>query len=676
MGVTAVGYRGIMTSSVFDLDSFDRSVRPQDDLFRHVNGAWLRTAQIPDDKAGTGAFIELRDQAEQAVREIIMHAEAGQGRAASESAEQNAETKIALLYASFMDTERVEALGTEPLREDLDAVAAIRSVEVLSEWFGRAIRRGIGGALDIDLDSDPGDPRRNLVFVGQSGIGLPDEEYYREDQYAQIREKYVAHVEKMLSLAGFEDAAEQARVVMDLETRIASHHWDKVTVRDLTKMYNPMSFAELDEAVSVLDWRAVVAGAGLEENQLATVINAQPSFFTGLDDLLTDELLPAWRSWARWHVISARASYLPQEFVAEDFAFYGTVLSGTPQLKERWKRGVALVNGALGEAVGELYVREYFPPTAKARMDELVDNLLEAYRSSIEDLDWMTEDTRAEALKKLSGFTPKIGYPEKWKDYSALVVHEEDLVGNVVRTAQFALDELARKAGNPVEKHEWLMTPQTVNAYYHPLRNEIVFPAAILQPPFFNRDADDAVNYGAIGSVIGHEIGHGFDDKGSTCDGEGKLRNWWTDADREAFEARTARLVGQYAALTPAQFDGAADAPRVNGELTLGENIGDLGGLTIAYKAWRTAQAKKDSPDTEAADGLTPAQRLFTSWAYVWQEKSRDEALKTRIATDPHSPAEFRANQTARNVDAFYEAFELSEGDRMWLPEAERVSIW
>ena len=662
-----------MTSSVFDLQAFDRSVRPQDDLFRFVNGTWLANTAIPDDKATTGAFIELRDQAEEAVRNIITQAKPDTEDAA---AGQSPEQKIALLYASFMDTERIEALGTQPLREDLDTVEAVDSTESLSRWFGTSLRRGIGGALDIDLDSDPGDPQRNLVFVGQSGLGLPDEEYYREDQYREIREKYVAHVEKMLSLAGFEDAAEQAQAVLDLETRIASHHWDKVTVRDLTKMYNPMTFTELAGQVSRLDWYSVLLGAGLTEDQLATVVNAQPSFFTGLDELLTDELLPAWKSWARWHVVSARASYLPEAFVNENFAFYGTVLSGTPQLKDRWKRGVALVNGALGEAVGELYVQEHFPPVAKARMDELVANLLGAYRDSIETLDWMTEDTRAEALKKLSGFTPKIGYPQKWKDYSALSMDGQDLVGNVVRTSQFAVDEIARKAGQPVEKHEWLMTPQTVNAYYHPLRNEIVFPAAILQPPFFSQDADDAVNYGGIGAVIGHEIGHGFDDKGSTCDGEGKLRNWWTDADREAFESRTARLVDQYAALSPAQFEGSENGPTLNGELTLGENIGDLGGLSIAYKAWRATQDQKDVPDTEPIDGFTPAQRLFVSWAYVWQEKSRDEALKTRIATDPHSPAEFRAAQTPRNVAAFYAAFDVQESDRMWLPQEERVSIW
>lgn len=671
-----------MTTSVFDLDSFDRSVRPQDDLFRFVNGTWLANASIPDDKPNTGAFIELRDQAEEAVREIITHAGA-QGEAAassdavsSDGVQQSSETKIALLYGSFMDTQRIAELGTEPLREDLAAVDAIDSARALSSWFGKSLSRGIGAALDLDVDADPGDPHTNMIFVGQSGLGLPDEEYYREEQYAAIREQYVAHIGRMLSLAGVENAQEQAQQVMDLETRIAAQHWDKVTVRDLTKMYNPMSFEDLSGAVQNLDWNAVVMGIGLEPQHLATVVNAQPSFFTGLDGLMSDDMLPAWRAWARWHVVSSRAPYLTDDFVQQNFSFYGTVLSGTPQLRERWKRGVGLVNGALGEAVGEVYVAKHFPPEAKERMDELVRNLLRAYRDSIETLDWMTEDTRAEALRKLEGFTPKIGYPDKWQDYSSLYIDGQDLVGNVVRTSQFAVAEMARKAGKPVERHEWLMTPQTVNAYYHPLRNEIVFPAAILQPPFFNLEADDAVNYGAIGSVIGHEIGHGFDDKGSTADGEGRLRDWWTDQDRKAFEERTAKLVSQYAALSPQQFEGQEDRPYVNGELTLGENIGDLGGLSIAYKAWLKAQEEKDSPDTAEIDGFTPAQRLFLSWAYVWQEKSRDEALRTRIATDPHSPAEFRANQTLRNVDAFYEAFDVSEEDGLWLPEEERVSIW
>ena len=662
-----VGMTSTVTSSVFDLSGFDRSVRPQDDLYRHVNGTWQRRTEIPDDKPSVGAFIELRDQAEAAVRELITRARAGDPEAV--------ESKIANLYASFMDEERIEALGASPLAPDLAEVDAVADVPGLVRHLGRMIRRGAGGLVGVDVDADPGDPERQLVFVGQSGLGLPDEEYYRDDQHASIRGKYLEHVRTMLSLAGFEDAEEQARAVVELETRIASRHWDKVTVRDLTKMYNPMSFEELAASGTVLDWRLLAEGAELPGTALSTVVNAQPSFFTGVEELLVDELLPAWRSWARWHLVSARASYLSSAFVEEDFAFYGTVLSGTPRLKDRWKRGVELVNGVLGEAVGELYVAAHFSPTAKERMDELVANLLEAYRVSITGLDWMTEETRQEALKKLSQFTPKIGYPELWKDYSSLRISPEDLVGNRVRTTEFRLAELVRKAGNPVEKHEWLMTPQTVNAYYHPLRNEIVFPAAILQPPFFDEDADDAVNYGAIGSVIGHEIGHGFDDKGSTCDGDGRLRNWWTDADRQAFEERTAELVRQYDRLVPEQLED--EGTHVNGELTLGENIGDLGGLTIAHKAWRMSRETGSAfGPGELIDGYSPEQRLFLSWAYVWQQKSRDEALRHRIATDPHSPNEFRANQVVRNVPAFYEAFGVVESDALWLPEVERVSIW
>ncbi|WP_188534600.1 M13 family metallopeptidase [Kocuria dechangensis] len=656
-----------MTSSVFDLDGFDRSVRPQDDLYRHVNGAWLSRTEIPDDKPSVGAFIELRDQAEAAVRELITTARAGDPDAV--------ESKIANLYASFMDEERIEALGASPLAPDLEEVDAVADVPGLVRHLGRMIRRGVGGLVEVDVDSDPGDPERYLAFVGQSGLGLPDEEYYRADQHAGIREQYLAHVETMLALAGFADAAEQARAAVALETRIAAHHWDKVTVRDLTKMYNPMGFEELAATTEALDWRLLAEGAELPASALRTVVNAQPTFFTGVEELLTEDLLPAWRSWARWHLVSARASYLSSAFVEADFAFYGTVISGTPRLKDRWKRGVELVNGVLGEAVGELYVEAHFPASAKERMDELVANLLEAYRVSITELDWMTEETRQEALKKLSQFTPKIGYPEKWKDYSSLEIRPDDLVGNRVRTTGFRLAELVRKAGSPMEEHEWLMTPQTVNAYYHPLRNEIVFPAAILQPPFFNEAADDAVNYGAIGSVIGHEIGHGFDDKGSTCDGDGRLRNWWTDADRRAFEERTAELVRQYDRLIPHQLE--EEGTTVNGELTLGENIGDLGGLSIAHKAWRMSrEATSAFGPGELVDGYSPEQRLFLSWAYVWQQKSRDEALRHRIATDPHSPNEFRANQVVRNIDAFYEAFGVLPSDALWLPKVERVSIW
>lgn len=656
--------------TVLTPSTFDPSIRPQDDLFRHVNGPWLETTEIPADKPSTGAFTVLRDRAEEAVRDIITGVKGGQPG--------SVESKVADLYASFMDQEHINALGASPLREDLEAVDTVTDIAGLQELLGRLLARGIDSVLGVDVEADPGDPTRNLVFVGQSGLGLPDEEYYREQTHAKVREQYRAHIERMFAHAGVADAADQAQRAFDLETDIASHHWDKVEVRDLTKMYNPFSWAQLKASTEKMDWSAVLmTGLGLPASAVETVINAQPSFFTGVDQLMATDRLEQWKSWARWKVMTARAAYLSDPFVEENFAFYGTVLSGTPELKERWKRGVGLVNGALGEAVGKLYVDRHFSPTAKARMDDLVANLLAAYRSSIESLDWMTEETRAEALKKLAAFTPKIGYPDQWKDYSSLEILPDDLVGNIVRTSEFQLADLIRKAGKPVEKHEWLMTPQTVNAYYHPLRNEIVFPAAILQPPFFDETAEDAVNYGGIGAVIGHEIGHGFDDKGSTCDGEGRLRNWWSDADRAAFEERTGKLVEQYDGLVPAQLSGSPDSPGVNGTMTLGENIGDLGGLSIAYKAWESSRAgdKQLFNDTDDT-GLTPAQKLFLSWGFVWQQKARDETVAQHLAVDVHSPHEFRANQTARNVDAFHQAFNVTEADAMWLAPEERVHIW
>lgn len=669
-----------------DATTFDRSARAQDDLFRYVNGPWLNEAVIPEDKALIGAFVVLRDRAEEAVREIVTEQPGPDP--------DPIRAKIADLYASFMDQERIEALGAAPLQEDLEAIDAVETPAQLSRLFGHLLSRGIGSVLGVDTDADPGDPSRSLVFIGQSGLGLPDEEYYREAQHTEIREKYREHMGRMLALAGRSGAHDEAERIFALETDIAQRHWDKVEVRDLTKMYNPQSLEQLQELNRVLDWRALlIDGLQLPESALETVVDQQPTFFSALDDLLTPRRLEDWKSWARWRVIDARAAYLSDEFVRADFAFYGTVLSGTPELKDRWKRGVGLVNGVLGEAVGRVYVQRHFSPTAKSRMDTLVSNLLAAYRTSIETLDWMTESTRQEALRKLGSFTPKIGYPDQWKDYSDLEIRPDDLVGNIVRTAAFERAELIRKAGQPVEKHEWLMTPQTVNAYYHPLRNEIVFPAAILQPPFFDESAEDAINYGGIGSVIGHEIGHGFDDKGSTADGDGRLRNWWTDEDRAAFEQRTEQLVSQYDGLVPEQLADRPEPPTVNGRMTLGENIGDLGGLSIAYKAWelsRGVQEAADEPgeardhvsvDPEAFtgtddDGFTPAQKLFLSWSFIWQQKARDETTAQRLAIDVHSPNEFRANQTARNVDAFHEAFGTTERDRMWLAPEDRVRIW
>ncbi|MDR1431402.1 MAG: peptidase M13 [Propionibacteriaceae bacterium] len=638
--------------TAFDLDP---GVRPADDLFRHVNGRWLATAEIPADRSATGAFIQLRDAAEEAIRDIVT--------SLSDSQPGSEAAKVEQLYESFMDAERVEALGLEPLRPLLAEIDAISDVTELLQYFGRRIRAGIGAPLQLEVDSDPGDPTRYVLFAGQGGIGLPDEEYYRLEEHAPIREQYSRYIGKALTLA---ELAGDGAGILALETQVARRHWDKVRTRDMRAMYNPMS--EGQWCSEGIDWSIVLRAAKVPPQ--ASVVVAQPSFFTELGELITESRLEDWKSWARWRLISRLSPYLPQQLAQARFDFYGTVLQGTPQIRDRWKRGVELVEGLLGEAVGKLYVERHFPPAAKRRMDELVENLIRAYRQSISELEWMTDDTRVEALRKLDKFTPKIGYPSVWMDYSALQIIPDDLIGNVLRGGAFGFDDEISKLSGPIREYEWLMTPQTVNAYYHPLRNEIVFPAAILQPPFFDFAADDAENYGGIGAVIGHEIGHGFDDQGSTCDGDGRLRDWWTPADREAFEERTRALIGQYGELEPRQLPGL----KVNGELTIGENIGDLGGLGIAHKAWRLTEAP--SGERDGGEEYPPEQRFFFSWARCWQGKRRDEALRQQIATDPHSPEEFRCNQVVRNLDAFYEAFAVVESDAAWLPRSQRVRIW
>ncbi len=635
----------------FDLDP---TIRPQDDLFRHVNGRWLATAQIAEDRSAAGAFIDLRDAAEVAIRDIVT--------GLSGSAPGSEAAKVEHLYGSFIDVDRVNASGLEPLAPILAEIDAIGGLDDLLDYFARSLRRGTGAPFFLDVDADPGDPSTYALFLGQAGIGLPDEEYYRLEQHAGILASYRDHVDRTLMMAGISGSA--SGVVLELEAAVAGLHWDKVRTRDMVAMYNPTSLADLD--ATGLPWSRILAGAGID---VETVIVMQPSFVAELSALLTESRVEDWKVWARWAATSNLSPYLPEAMAQARFDFYGKVLQGTPVMRERWKRGVDLVERFLGEAVGKLYVEQHFSPVAKERMDDLVGHLIQAYRISITGLEWMTDQTRAEALAKLEKFTPKIGYPEIWKDYSGLEIRPGDLGGNVLRAAAFAFDDEVSKLGGPIRRHEWLMTPQTVNAYYHPLRNEIVFPAAILQPPFFNAAADDAINYGAIGAVIGHEIGHGFDDQGSTCDGEGRLRDWWTADDKTAFEARTASLVGQYDGLSPALVPDA----KVNGRLTLGENIGDLGGVGIAYKAWQLAT---DGVEPPAVDGIPAAQRFFLSYARVWQTKRREEAVRQQVATDPHSPEEFRVNQVVCNVDAYYEAFGVGPDDAAWLEPDERVSIW
>ena len=652
-----------MSIEALAFSHFDPAVRPNDDLFRHVNGAWLASARIPDDRSSWGAFYELREAAERAVREIVEEQ-------TTDGPDPDA-ARIANLYTSFMAVDEVNRTGIAPLRPLLARIDRIATLADLASFWGWSMRHGIDTPVSFGNDADPGNPKHHAVFVAQSGIGLPDEEYYRLPEHAEIRDHYRKHMARMLELGGVAEAGPQAELAFELETRIAARHWDKVRTRDMVEMYHPQTWAEFTADAPAIDWAAILAGAELPIEAVSRVINMQHTFCAGLAELVTEELLPAWRAWARWQLVDALAPWLPDELVEEHFDFYGRRLQGIPELRERWKRGVALVEEVLGEAVGRNYVARYFPPQTKRRADELVANLLTAYRESIAQLDWMTDQTRAEALDKLAKLRAKIGYPDKWRDYSRLEVHPDDLLGNVLRADSFEFDHMIEQLSEPIDPDEWLMYPQSVNAYYHPLRNEIVFPAAILQPPFFNPDADDAVNYGAIGAVIGHEIGHGFDDQGSTCDGEGRLRNWWTEADKAAFEQRTAALVAQYGALAPS----AVPDVKVNGELTLGENIGDLGGLAIAYQAWLLATERAGRP-AEPVDGIPAAQRFFFGWAAAWRGLTRPEALRERLATDPHSPDEIRCNQTARNVAAFHTAFDTSPGDALWLDPAERVRIW
>ena len=647
-----------LSAAGLDFSNQDQSVRPQDDLYRHFNGSWLKTAVIPADRATDGAFMALRVQSEARVREII------EGATGSDEA-----TKIAHIYKSFMDVDAVNAKGASPIAAELALVDSISTITDFISTFSKLEARGTSGIFGTFIYADMKDASTNILYLAQGGISLPDEAYYREEKYADIRTAYVAHITAMFTLAGVSDPAGNAAKVMALETSIASHHWDQVKNRDATLTYNKMNRAEVTALMPVFDWELYLTDGEIPAIVLDSVIVQQPSFFEGLGSILANFDAAAWKAWLKWHIISGSAPYLSDDFTNENFAFFGKTLSGTPELRERWKRAVSMIEGSLGEAVGKVYVQKYFPAEAKARMENLVANLIEAYRVSINELAWMSPDTKVKALEKLGKFRPKIGYPDKWRDYSALKTTPDDLYGNVGRVVKFQRDHELSKIGKPVDRDEWFMAPQTVNAYYNPVMNEIVFPAAILQAPFFGLDHDDAVNYGGIGAVIGHEIGHGFDDQGSKYDGDGALNNWWTDADRAAFEERTKALIAQYDALIPEE----APDVNVNGALTIGENIGDLGGLTIAFKAYQISLQGKLSPVIE---GMSGEKRLMLSWAQIWRAKVRPEEMRRRIATDPHSPAEFRCNQILKNFTPFYQEFGVTEKDALWLEEQARVQIW
>jgi putative endopeptidase len=646
--------------SGIDIESLDPLIRPQDDLFRHYNGKWIREYEMPADRSSDGIFRKLHDEAEERVRDIIENS-SGSGEA----------QKIGDLYKSFMDTDAIKARGLSPITDDLARIESITTHQEFISVMASLEMRGIGGIFGAAIYPDAMDSNTNILYLGQGGLSLPDESYYREDQFAEIRSAFLIHIEKMCALVGIAEGATVAKLILALETEIASHHWDQVKDRDATLTYNKFSRAELETLAPHFLFDTWAQNAKVPAKAFDSLVVCEPSFFESVSAMLGDfaSKRDAWVAWLKLNLVSASAAYLTDEIVLQNFDFYAKTLSGTPQIRDRWKRGVSVTQGALGEAIGKVYVEKYFPAEAKTEMKKLVDNLLEAYRLSILDLPWMSEATKVKALEKLKKFTPKIGYPDKWRDYSSLEISATDLIGNLWRIAEFDHAYAIAKIGAPVDRDEWHMTPQTVNAYYNPLANEIVFPAAILQPPFFDLEADIAANYGGIGAVIGHEIGHGFDDQGSKYDGDGNMVDWWSDEDRSKFEELTSVLVKQFDALSP---ESTPDI-HVNGAFTLGENIGDLGGLGIAYKAYKLALNGAQSP---VIDGLTGDQRFFLSYAHSWRNKNRPEEVRRRIAIDPHSPDEFRCNQIVRNVQEFYEAFGVTEKDELWLAPQERVRIW
>jgi predicted metalloendopeptidase len=651
--------------SGIDLQYVDAGVRAQDDFYRHINGKWLDTVQIPPDKARYGSFDKLRDDSQDQLRTIV------DALAQTADAADPDQRKIADLYASFMDEAALEPLGLKPLAPEfvrIDATAKKTEIPALIGYFNRI---GVTAPYTPQVHQDAKDSTKYVFDLNQDGLGLPDRDYYLQDdeRFRQIRVTYAAHVTKMLELSGDATAARDAKDIIALETALAKIQWTKVENRDPVKTYNKVPYDQLPALAPGYGWKSYLTAAGVT-TRTDYLIVSQPSYLTGLEKLIESTPLPVWKAYFRWRVISDFAPYLGKAYVDESFAFHGTTLRGIEQNRPRWKRGLDLLEGAIGEGLGRLYVAKYFPPESKARMDQLVQNLLAAYAADIDTLTWMGPETRAKAKQKLAKFTTKIGYPVKWRDYSALKVVRGDLVGNVIRAQAFEYNRNLNKLGHPIDRTEWDMTPQTVNAYYNPEQNEIVFPAAILQPPFFNVKADDAANYGGIGAVIGHEISHGFDDQGSQYDGDGNLLDapgWFTAADLAQFKARTHALVEQYAAYTP------VPGYHINGELTLGENIADNSGIAIAFKAYRLSLGGASAPVIE---GLTGDQRFYAGWAQVWRGKERDSEEIRLIKIDPHSPGAIRGTVPERNQQAFYDAFDIKPGDKMFLPPEQRVTLW
>jgi predicted metalloendopeptidase len=648
-----------LTSGI-DRSTADPAVRIQDDAFRAVEGKWLADTSIPSDHNSIGGFDKLYDETQPQLRDLIENVSQVSG------SDPDAK-KIGDLYASFMDVARIDALGIKPVLPELAKIDALKTKSELAAAMATYARLGVNVPLAGQVHQDARDSTKYVVDYGQAGIGLPDRDYFllKDDKrFADVRAKYQVYLAKLLTMAGEKNGAAEAKDVIALETRIAQVQWTRVENRDPVKTYNVFEIAALPKLAPHIDWAAFLKAAEVT-GKTQSIVVSQPTYVKGLDQIVATVPMTTWRAYLKTHLLNAYAPYLSQDFVDTRFAFV-SVVSGTPENTPRWKRGVRVVESSLGEGLGRLYVAKYFPPASKARMDQLVGNLLAAYKVSIDGLDWMSPETKKEAQIKLATFMPKIGYPVRWRDYAGLVIDRDDLVGNVERARSFEYRRTIHKLGQPIDRDEWDMTPQTINAYYNPELNEIVFPAAFLQPPFFDPKADDAANYGAIGAVIGHEISHGFDDQGSQYDEKGNLRNWWTDEDRKRFAEKTKALIAQYDAYEVAGY-------HVNGALTLGENIADNSGLAIAYKAYRMSLNGKEAP---VIDGLTGDQRFYMGFVQAWQEKNREASIIAQIKADPHSPSEFRANGTLTNQPGFYRAFGVKPGDKMYTAPEKRVIIW
>ena len=644
-----------------DLSTRQETIRPGDDFYRYANGAWLDTFEIPADLSNYGSFTTLRLEAEADIRAIVE--ELAEGQAEPGSLEQ----KVGDFYGSWMDTTALDQRGADPLKPYLAAIAAVGSKDDLQRLFGD---KAYTAPFGTGILPDPADTTRYIAFVGQDGLGLPDRNYYLDagEQFERYRAAYMDYMEKLHALAGIDDPAGRARDIFALETKIAEVHWPVEDTRNVQKIYNPMSLEQLAAQAPQFDWQQIMAGQGLDV--VETYVVATPSAIAGAGKIFAETPLDQLKDYVAYHFIRSNGSNLSMEFDALNFEFYGKTLNGTPEQRDRWKRGVSLINGSLGEAVGQIYVERHFPPESKQQMEALVANLTEAFEERLNANEWMDEATKQQALVKLSTFEPRIGYTEKWTDYSDLQVEAGKLLENVMAVNKFQWKEQVDRLSGPVDRQLWPYPPQTVNASYNPLLNQITFPAGILQPPFFDPQADPAVNYGAIGAVIGHEIGHGFDDQGRRFDEVGRIRDWWSEQADQLYSERTDRLGAQYA-----KYEPLPDL-FVNPELTMGENIGDLGGLEMAYAAYRRYLDANAGGEAEVIDGLSGDQRFFLGWAQVWRSLYRDDALRQRTLTDPHSPPEFRVNGVVRNHDAWYTAFGVQEGDALYLPPDERVRIW